>query len=88
MDQNIQEGAACGYACLRIMTVDVPIVEIRQQHRQGDWPGLARSEDPRYYEAVVGCAIMKPASDASTECHRLRQSLRLGEVALHPLILN
>jgi hypothetical protein len=34
--------------------VDVPIiVEMRQQHRRGDWPGVVRSEDPRYYEASL-----------------------------------
>jgi plastocyanin len=43
--------------------VDVPTVEMRQQHRHAEI-GLVRSEDPRYYyeAVVVGCAVLKPAS--------------------------
>jgi hypothetical protein len=68
---------------------DVPIVvEMRQQHRRGDWPGPVRRPKILRGQQQRPRAVLKPASieplqsviDSGNRCS--------WEVALHPLILN
>jgi hypothetical protein len=52
-----------------------PIVEMRQQHRRGDWPGPVRSEDPKDTTRPLLLLISVSPSSCNKMQGRLQQQL-------------